>query len=30
MNTTDIDNLAFAKLVIPVETNNNIRENPTL
>ncbi|CAD8195614.1 unnamed protein product [Paramecium octaurelia] len=30
MNTTEIDNLAFAQLVIPVETNNNIRENPTL
>ncbi|CAD8187893.1 unnamed protein product [Paramecium pentaurelia] len=30
MNTTEIDKLAFAQLVIPVETNNNIRENPTL
>ncbi|CAD8191309.1 unnamed protein product [Paramecium octaurelia] len=30
MNTTEDDNLAFTQLVIPVETNNNIRENPTL
>ncbi|CAD8070962.1 unnamed protein product [Paramecium sonneborni] len=30
MNTTEIDNITFVQLVIPVETNNNIRENPTL
>ncbi|CAD8114379.1 unnamed protein product [Paramecium sonneborni] len=30
INTTELENITYAQLVIPVETNNDIRENPTL